>query len=255
MMAAIAKWRDDMAGIAVTAGSSTAYTVTASQSYSANADGNTITVQMHVTNGASPTLNEGGHGAEAIRVATDTAVPAGTLLAGSIQRFTFNAADDCWYLEGYLPEPEDIIVATTKMLFQQTAAPTGWTKDTTHNDKALRVVSGTASSGGSVAFTTAFASQTPAGTVGGTAITEAQMPLHGHPYRIGTPGGPIDSDGGFALENNNPGNFGAYTGTPDDTAGHQIGGTGGGATHTHSFTGNAINLAVSYIDLIIATKD
>ena len=48
----------------------------------------------------------------------------------------------------------------TKMLFQQSTAPTGWTKDTTHNDKALRVVSGTASIGGSVAFTTAFASQT-----------------------------------------------------------------------------------------------
>jgi len=25
----------------------------------------------------------------------------------------------------------------TRMLFQQTAAPTGWTKDTSHNDKAL----------------------------------------------------------------------------------------------------------------------
>src|SRR5712671_6740374 len=31
----------------------------------------------------------------------------------------------------------------TRLLFQQTSAPTGWTKDTTHNDKALRVVSGT----------------------------------------------------------------------------------------------------------------
>ena len=45
----------------------------------------------------------------------------------------------------------------TQMLFQQTAAPVGWTKQTTHNDKALRVVSGTASSGGSVAFSTALA--------------------------------------------------------------------------------------------------
>lgn len=53
----------------------------------------------------------------------------------------------------------------TTMLFVQTAAPTGWTKSATHDNKALRVVSGTAGSGGSVAFTTAFASQTPAGTV------------------------------------------------------------------------------------------
>jgi len=47
----------------------------------------------------------------------------------------------------------------TALLFQQTSAPTGWTKSTTHNDKALRVVSGAASSGGSVAFTSAFTSQ------------------------------------------------------------------------------------------------
>ena len=34
--------------------------------------------------------------------------------------------------------------AGTLMLFQQTAAPTGWTKQTTHDNKALRVVSGVA---------------------------------------------------------------------------------------------------------------
>ncbi len=47
----------------------------------------------------------------------------------------------------------------TKMLFQQTSAPTGWTKITTHNNKALRVVSGSASSGGSNAFTNTLASR------------------------------------------------------------------------------------------------
>ena len=35
----------------------------------------------------------------------------------------------------------------TKMLFQQTAAPTGWTKDTAHTDKALRLTSGTVGTG------------------------------------------------------------------------------------------------------------
>ena len=45
----------------------------------------------------------------------------------------------------------------TKMLFQQTSAPTGWTKITSGvNNKALRVVSGSVGSGGNVAFTTAF---------------------------------------------------------------------------------------------------
>ena len=31
--------------------------------------------------------------------------------------------------------------------------------------------------------------------------------------------------------------------------------TGGGGSHTHSFTGTAINLAVQYIDMILASKD
>ncbi len=47
----------------------------------------------------------------------------------------------------------------TKMLFQQTSAPTGWTKITSHNNKALRVVSGTAGSGGSNAFSNTLASR------------------------------------------------------------------------------------------------
>lgn len=65
----------------------------------------------------------------------------------------------------------------TLMLFQQTAAPTGWTKQTTHNDKALRVVSGAAGSGGSVAFTTAFASGLSAGA---TTLSTTQIPGHQH---------------------------------------------------------------------------
>jgi hypothetical protein len=31
--------------------------------------------------------------------------------------------------------------------------------------------------------------------------------------------------------------------------------TGGGSSHDHTFTGTAINLAVSYVDVILATKD
>ena len=59
--------------------------------------------------------------------------------------------------------------AGTVMLFAQTSAPTGWTKDTSNYDgSAIRVVTGTASTGGSVAFTTAFASQSVAGTIANT---------------------------------------------------------------------------------------
>ena len=162
----------------------------------------------------------------------------------------------------------------TKMLFQQSAAPTGWTKDTTHDNKALRVVSGAAGSGGSVAFTTAFGSQTVSGstssvaaggTVGGTAITIAQMPLHGHPFRaayVFANSVGANTTGGF-LTNLSSSSQAAFTGAVSDNQGQQIGGEGGGQTHTHTFTGTAhshtfsstIDLSVQYVDLIIATKD
>lgn len=94
----------------------------------------------------------------------------------------------------------------SKVLFVQTAAPTGWTKDVTHNNKALRIVNGTAGTGGSVAFTTAFTSQTPAGTIAGTVstgtnsattdtgtvgshgLTTAEMPSHSHSFSASTSG-------------------------------------------------------------------
>lgn len=127
----------------------------------------------------------------------------------------------------------------TLMLFAQTAAPTGWTKSTTHNDKALRVVSGAASSGGSVAFTTAFASQAVNGTVGSTTLSTSQMPSHNHTisvYETGTTGGVTMGNANFVQ------NLGTSS-------------AGGNGSHNHSFTGTAINLAVQYVDVIIATKD
>ncbi|MDP3841042.1 MAG: hypothetical protein Q8Q81_00400 [Oxalobacteraceae bacterium] len=148
-----------------------------------------------------------------------------------------------------------VIPSGSRMLFQQTAAPVGWTKDTTFNNAALRVVSGAAGSGGTVDFTTAFESRTPAGSiantgsVGDTALTIAQMPSHTH-----------------SIETNTTGN--------GDTSTYPLGGsqylspgsattnaTGGGEAHTHAFsgtstfTGTALDFAVKYTDVIIASKD
>lgn len=53
----------------------------------------------------------------------------------------------------------DFIATGTRMIFNATAAPTSWTKDTTsHNNKALRIITGTVSSGGSNPFTAVFPS-------------------------------------------------------------------------------------------------
>ena len=154
--------------------------------------------------------------------------------------------------------------AGTVMLFAQTSAPTGWTKNTTTGDNsALRVVTGTASTGGSVGFTTAFASQTPTGSVaissvsgsaGATTLTTPQIPAHKHNTKIGgnalnTPGVVLNTEEGGQ-------NYFVSSDVGRDT--------GGGGSHTHpfsfssgsgTFSGNAINLAVQYIDVIRATKD
>ena len=133
----------------------------------------------------------------------------------------------------------------TLMLFQQTTAPTGWTKQTTHNDKALRVVSGTASSGGSTAFSSVMASRTPAGTVSATTLTTAQIPSHTHGY---------STNGSNMAGRINPGISNAFGGNGIGDVSFSISNAGGGGSHDHGFTGTAMDFAVQYVDLIIASK-
>ena len=62
------------------------------------------------------------------------------------------------------------VPAGSVMLFAQSSAPTGWTKSTSHNNKALRVVSGSGGgSGGSNSFTSTFASRSLSVSGSGTA--------------------------------------------------------------------------------------
>jgi hypothetical protein len=162
----------------------------------------------------------------------------------------------------------------TVMLFAQTAAPTGWTKNTTTGDNsALRVVTGTASTGGSQGFTTAFASQTPTGSVsissvsgsaGATTLTTPQIPSHAHQV-FGAPPQSITSGkmfNTFTVSGSFP--IGTAPGYVFGSSNQGTDNTGGGGSHTHpfsfssgsgTFSGNAINLAVQYIDVIRATKD
>jgi microcystin-dependent protein len=104
----------------------------------------------------------------------------------------------------------------------------------------LRIVTGAAGTGGSVAFTTAFASQSVAGTVGDTTLTIAQMPAHSHDIICDT-------------NESSTGQPGVGGGGSDPTYSTQS--EGGSDPHTHTFTGTAINLAVQYVDCILATKD
>lgn len=130
----------------------------------------------------------------------------------------------------------------TVMPFFQAAAPTGWTQVVTQDNKALRVVSGTGGgTGGTVAFTTAFASQAVIGSNSATTLDSTQIPGHTHPIKTTNNGG----SGGS-------GAFVSSGGASADITGIN---TGGGGSHNHTFTGTAINLAVQYIDMILASKN
>ena len=226
----------------------------------------------------------------------------------------------------------DAFPSGTVMLFAQTSAPTGWTKSTSHNNKALRVVSGTSGSGGSNAFTTAFASRgitsnagnttqggnisvslgnttaggnvsvanatqggnvsvsianaTTGGTVDSHTLTTSQLPSHSHS------GGFSPVTATVTQQNNNNGQKGNQTSTGNTGGGqgHSHGFTGGshnhnanasfsgsahshnasfsgtahnhnasgnfsGSAHNHSISVNNLDLAVQYVDIILATKD
>ena len=195
-----------------------------------------------------------------------TAINASNISSGTVAtaRLGTGTANASTFLRGdqtyAVVSSGTVIPAGTVMLFGQTAAPTGFTKLTNLDNYALRVVSGTASTGGSVAFTTAFASQTPTGSVsitavagsaGATTLTTPQIPAHSHTINQ------YSGDGQPALR--------VAAAQPNDFAGtSSTNNTGGGGSHTHpfsfssgsgTFTGNAINLAVQYVDVIRATKD
>jgi hypothetical protein len=122
--------------------------------------------------------------------------------------------------------------AGTVMLFQQSAAPIYWTKLTTHNDKALRVVSGAASSGGTNAFSTVMA-QT---VVGNTTPSISTMALHDHTVGAMFVGAVNGDSAGGSLS------------TPTQTS--QFAAQGGSVAHNHT-----ISLSISYVDIILCSKD
>ena len=165
-------------------------------------------------------------------------------------------------LDARVTSLEDAFTSGTKMLFQQTTAPTGWTKDTTHDDKALRVVTGTAGSGGTNAFSTLDATaagtvnSSISGTTAGHTLTIAQIPSHNHSQHTDRVQEGFDNGTSYAGYSPSAGNHAPTT--------WNIGSTGGGGSHSHgagslavtsTFTGTANGLDVQYVDVIIATKD
>jgi len=175
----------------------------------------------------------------------------------------------------------------TRMIFQQTSAPTGWVKDTATalNNKALRIVTGTASSGGTALFTAAFntdlttsssgkhtptvttatgGAHTHTVTVNNTTLTAAHMPSHRHSVTAWKDymNRSTAAFGGSRASTS----YGSWVDNTMATTGGSTGHNHGGSTasaggHTHTMTGtevaahsHTVKPDVAYYDVIVARK-
>ena len=123
-MAAVAKYRDDIAGAITTGGTSTAYTVSSYQGYDtlANMDGKVIAFTPHATNGGTTTLNVDGLGAKPLRSAPSVELPAGTLILGTPYVATYNNSSGVWYLQSFFGNPYNVPIGSG-MIWFGTSAP------------------------------------------------------------------------------------------------------------------------------------
>lgn len=174
----------------------------------------------------------------------------------------------------------------TKQLFVQTSAPTGWTKDTTNNnDSAVRIVTGSVSTGGSTAFTSAFAAPSVTGTVNlsgapdagnlavsisgsisSTSLSTSQMPSHSHTERRAFGGDGNQSfyyGANFIPDANGSSNVNAGMGGAGSSGSHNHGhnlagsmtGEPGVGNLASSLSSSTAAINVKYVDVIVATKD
>jgi len=149
----------------------------------------------------------------------------------------------------------------TRLLFQQASAPTGWSRATDYTDNsALRIVTGSVGSGGSVPFTSAFTSQAVSGTVSGGTVTGTVSGTCAGSVAGGTVSGTV---GSYTLTKNDIpshthgiGYTAAYfdkaaTQAPpatsvvwlDNASTVQTYAEGGGGGHSHSFSGTVSGIS------------
>jgi microcystin-dependent protein len=110
MMSSIARYRDDIAGAILTAGTAAAYTVSSYEAFDtlARLGGQIIAFTPHVTNGGTVTLNVDSLGAKPLRSAPATELLAGTLIQGTPYLALYNSSDAVFYLHGFYGNPYNV---------------------------------------------------------------------------------------------------------------------------------------------------
>ena len=147
----------------------------------------------------------------------------------------------------------------TRMLFNQTNAPTGWTKDTSSTNRALRLVSGTVGTGGSNTFTGKLNSSVTTSGGNPLALTLSTNQIPSHRHWISSAG---RDDANMTGTGSNTQDYGLFAdqgshsfNDPGRTTGRNTAYTGGGQAHDHGFTQPSFNLNIAYTDVMIAQKD
>jgi microcystin-dependent protein len=110
MMAAIAKYRDDMSGVIVTGGVVNFYTVASFQGFDSlvDMDGKAIAFTPHVTSTGACQLNVDGFGLKGLRPSPGVDFVGGELVQGTPQMAVFNNADGIWYVHGIFASPFNV---------------------------------------------------------------------------------------------------------------------------------------------------
>lgn len=122
MMAALARWRDDISGANITGGSATAYTLTSNEGgMGSPLNGQMIAFTPHVSNAGGPTLAIDGGTGHPIVISDGVQVPSGTLVAFTPYRARYNSGATAWYLEAVYGNPYN--VALGGYLLSSTASP------------------------------------------------------------------------------------------------------------------------------------
>lgn len=107
MMAALAKYRDDISGSLTTGGTSTAYTLATNQPIGSGtpADGQQIAFTPNATNGSGVTLAVDGGTAFPIQSPAGTAIGAATLVQGTPYVAVFKVAQNAWVMRDVYGNP------------------------------------------------------------------------------------------------------------------------------------------------------
>jgi hypothetical protein len=181
-------------------------------------------------------------GAFAVTIKNALAATAATLPQGSRVTVISDASNGC-RIAGTSDFPSG-----TRMPFQQTAAPTGWTKDTNaaYNDAAIRSTTGTVGTGGSTAFSSVFTSRT---------IAQNNLPNISPAITINDPGHFHTNPNGGGVTGRGTGSATAADSNSGDTNTRTTGITATCASINGGVSQQAMDFAVKFCDMIIAVKN